>query len=268
MHLHHVGPLLWPIDSEIQELTTNHQWRHVRSTDNPSDYLSRGINPSDIHSCQLWWYGPKSLLDLNLEFDDNQTEKSIDAIPEQRRVTHTLIRLDDDPIFLNFSNFSRLQRSIAYCLRFTNNAKSNSVKLNGPLAVIELEHSLIIIIKCLQSRKFAHEISQLKSKKNILNSSILSLNPFLDKNGILRVGGRLVNSDISFDQKHPILLPSKTHTVQLLLRQEHIKLHHAGAQATLANIRLRFWPINALREIKHIIKQCTICHRFKAAASQ
>lgn len=89
------------------------------------------------------------------------------------------------------------------------------------------------------------------------------MNPFIDDNGILRVGGRLNNASINYDQKFPILLPAKIHFTQLLIRSEHEKLFHAGPQAVLSNIRLRFWPINGLRETKKVIKNCVICHRFR-----
>ena len=39
---------------------------------------------------------------------------------------------------------------------------------------------------------------------------ILSLSPFIDQNGILRVGGRLQNSNISYEKQHPIIL-EKSH---------------------------------------------------------
>lgn len=71
------------------------------------------------------------------------------------------------------------------------------------------------------------------------NKQLLKLHPFLDDNGILRVGGRLTYADLlTFNQKHPILLPSKNRIVQLLLKREHIRLCHAGPPNTLFSVRL------------------------------
>ena len=79
----------------------------------------------------------------------------------------------------------------------------------------------------------------------------------------MRVGGRLANADICYAQKHPILLPSKCHVVNIMLRREHLKLFHAGPLTVLNNFRLRFWLLNGLRTIKNIVHNCVICHRFQ-----
>jgi hypothetical protein len=67
------------------------------------------------------------------------------------------------------------------------------------------------------------------------------LNPFIDKEGIQRLGGRLNNSPMPFNQKHPIIL-SEAHVTALVIEQEHRTNHHAGTQATLCAIRQRYWP--------------------------
>ena len=51
-----------------------------------------------------------------------------------------------------------------------------------------------------------------KSKENIkISSKFSSLNPYLDKNAIIKVGGILEKSDINNDCKHPILMPKGCH---------------------------------------------------------
>ncbi|KAJ8952738.1 hypothetical protein NQ317_007949, partial [Molorchus minor] len=58
-------------------------------------------------------------------------------------------------------------------------------------------------------------------------------------------------------------LPPKSHFTRLLIKHQHDILYHAGPQAVLSNIRLRFWPLNGLREVKKIIRECVVCHRFR-----
>ncbi|CAF4882559.1 unnamed protein product [Pieris macdunnoughi] len=55
------------------------------------------------------------------------------------------------------------------------------------------------------------EISELSVAK-VLNkkSQILNLNPVLDSTGLLRVGGRLKNSNIDPEMKYPIIIPSQS----------------------------------------------------------
>ena len=85
--------------------------------------------------------------------------------------------------------------------------------------MIEIEHAEISIIKVLQDEAFKDEIRALLSDKSIsARSRILSLNPFLDANNILRVGGRLANSSFLDYKIHPILLPSKHLVTKLIFR--------------------------------------------------
>ncbi|XP_072377743.1 uncharacterized protein [Diabrotica undecimpunctata] len=163
-----------------------------------------------------------------------------------------------------FSSFTKYVRTIAYVLRFGNNAKSGTQKLSGALEVSELQNAEMKIIKLLQNSCFSSEIADLKGNKIISNKSLLQFAPFLDKNEMLRVGGRLRYSEVTFDQKYPLLLPSKNHVVRLILKKEHLRLHHAGPQNTLSQVRLRYWPLNGLREIKRIVHECHVCFKFNA----
>lgn len=264
---------------KIQELTSELQWRHVRSDQNPADYLSRGLSSSELLSCCNWWRGPEFLSDFKTNLDYYQIRTKMINVPEQRKIVETppekikticLVTENDflESITERFSSFLRLQRVVAYCLRFRNNCK-NVEKKHGPIEVSELHDALIVILKLLQEKYFFDEINLLKKGKPLSNKRLLVLSPFLDETGILRVGGRLDNADISYCQKYPALLPANSHVVALMLQREHIRLYHAGAQTVLSNFRLKFWPLNGLTQTKRIVKNCVTCYRFKAkAASQ
>ena len=52
----------------------------------------------------------------------------------------------------------------------------------------------------------------MKNKENVkISSKISSLNPYMNENGIIKVGRRLEKSDIHNDFKHPILMPKGFH---------------------------------------------------------
>lgn len=259
--------------AEIHEISHNYEYRYVKSKDNPADILSRGMLPNDLIDSQLWWHGPNFLKDSNVSLTKFNPKSYSGDIPEERKVSHFSEVQDPDFFTLfcqRFSSFTAMQRTVARILRFSHNSRNfNTQKLSGPLTVTELQVAEIRIVKLLQEKYFYHEISKLKSQKIIANKAILSLNPFVDSEGMLRVGGRLKNADISFDQKYPFLLPSKNQVVQLMLKREHLRLYHAGSQNTLSNFRLKFWPLNGLREVKRLIHRCLTCFRFKAqVASQ
>jgi len=81
----------------------------------------------------------------------------------------------------------------------------------------------------------------------------------------LRVGGRLQEAQLNYDQKHPIILPKGQHLTHLIIREEHLKNLHAGLQSLLAIIRTRYWPISGKSVIKRILHKCIVCCRARAA---
>lgn len=102
--------------SKIQNLTTNYEWHHVNSEENPADYLSRGIQPSDILAKSQWWHGPDFLFDFNLVVKPIEVSY-LETLTEQRKTVHTHLITESTFPWSRFSNFSRLQRCLAYCLR-------------------------------------------------------------------------------------------------------------------------------------------------------
>ncbi|XP_072380598.1 uncharacterized protein [Diabrotica undecimpunctata] len=253
--------------AQIQENSSHSHWRHVKSKDNPADILSRGMMPSNILNSTLWFHGPQFLQTFDLNLSEYSPKFNSNKLPEERKVVlHTRSAQFDFFVMLSerFSSFTKYVRTIAYVLRFGNNAKSVTQKLSGALEVSELQNAEMKIIKLLQNSSFSSEIADLKGNKIISNKSLLQFAPFLDKNEMLRVGGRLRYSEVTFDQKYPLLLPSKNHVVRLILKKEHLRLHHAGPQNTLSQVRLRYWPLNGLREIKRIVHECHVCFKFNA----
>lgn len=81
----------------------------------------------------------------------------------------------------------------------------------------EIRKAEQILIRLVQSEEFNKDIKELRKIGMVsYNSQIKLLNPFIDKDGILRVGGRLTSSDLNFDKKFPIILPAK-HKITYLI---------------------------------------------------
>ena len=68
-----------------------------------------------------------------------------------------------------------------------------------------------------------HNGNSLKS-----SSKIVKLDPFLDQDGILKVGGRTEKCDISDKVQHPILLLKSCKTDDLIMWWCHNKVTRAG----------------------------------------
>ena len=78
----------------------------------------------------------------------------------------------------------------------------------------------------------------------------MPMSTFIDGNGILRVAGRLRNStNLDYDRKHPILLPSGNRIAIIVLMDIHKALCHPGHNRVIAESRLKFWIINARKLI-------------------
>ena len=98
-----------------------------------------------------------------------------------------------------------------------------------------------------------------------LTSNLHKLDPFLDKDGLLRVGGRLKSSTSPFEIKHPLIVPKNSHVTVLLIRQfHHGKQHHQGYGMTHNAIRQAgYYIINGRSVVSHIIAKCVICRKLR-----
>jgi len=77
--------------------------------------------------------------------------------------------------------------------------------------------------------------------------------------GILRCRGRINNSTVSVESKNLILLPSKHHVVNLIIKHYHSLVKHNGVSDTLNALRERFWVIRGRQTIKQVICSCVVC---------
>ncbi|XP_071181279.1 uncharacterized protein [Mytilus edulis] len=131
-----------------------------------------------------------------------------------------------------------------------------------------LNRSEMAIIKYEQNVHFEEEIHVLQNidRGKVLkkSSKLFKLNPFIDENGLLRVGGRLERADLPYDAKHPILLPKDSNISKLIIEDIHRSVGHLGKNSILAQLRQKFWIIGAGSMIKGIVSKCVICRKYCA----
>lgn len=253
--------------SQIQKFSKNSKWEHVPTKSNPADVISRGLNPDEIQNLTLWFNGP-SWLSLEQQFwPSHAIEVNNIDIPELRpnqpeSLMLTCIEVENE-LISRFSSLTRLFRVVAYMLRFRKNATNKpECRITGPLNSQELNYSQQVIILMIQVQAFPNELACLRKSKAIPRSSkLLSLDPYLDNFGIIRVGGRLKNAQLDHDHKHPIIIPAKHHFTTLVVRHEHLKNLHAGPQAVLSNIRTQYWPLHGRQVVRSILRKCVVCFR-------
>lgn len=80
------------------------------------------------------------------------------------------------------------------------------------------------IISIVQQVNFNEQIQCLEAGKELpTNSNIICLCPFSDVDKILRVEGALKNTQLSENQKHPIILSSKNNVSKIKIKHFHEK---------------------------------------------
>lgn len=251
--------------SQIQNHSCINDWRHVMSRDNPADYISRGIKPSLIATTDIWWYGPKWL--QNSEKYWPKCNLGSDVLPELRKVTITtnVAEVMECFPFKRYSSLGNLERVIAYCRRFVKNCLNRNSRQSGILTAKEIDAARLILIRLSQKDSFFDDIKTLKEKGCVSAKSrkILGLSPFLDESGILRVGGRLANSDFSYKKRHPAILSGAHDFPKLLLKREHVRSLHAGPQHLLSSVREEFWRLGGKNLARKTVHDCIRCFKVK-----
>ena len=120
------------------------------------------------------------------------------------------------------------------------------------------------VLKSVQAFHFADEMSNIaqntlsskawkKERKNKtqlkgISSKLLALNPFLDNDGYLRVGSRLMRSSLEEESRTPIILPRTDQVVRCVVRYMHQKELHAGPKHVLNELRKSVWIIQGGQE--------------------
>lgn len=165
-----------------------------------------------------------------------------------------------------FSSLSKLIGATAYIFRFIRKIRPEEKWLS----VEERKNALIFWVKKTQNIAFNDEIHLITSNGNIsAKSRLKSLSPYIDSDGLLRVGGRLKHANIDVNATHQMILPSKGKLIVLIINDIHGKTLHGGGQVMLAYLRQQFWMLDARNTIRPQIHKCVTCQRHRAnTASQ
>ena len=113
------------------------------------------------------------------------------------------------------------------------------------------------IIRASQRRPFSDEIKLMERSKCVGKSSnIYKLDPFIDRNGLLRVGDWLNQSTMDESVEHPLLIPKASILARLIIKWYPEKNAHSGRGITMNQIRSSgFWIINCNATIKSLISR-------------
>ncbi|KAL0101900.1 hypothetical protein PUN28_018452 [Cardiocondyla obscurior] len=95
------------------------------------------------------------------------------------------------------------------------------------------------------------------------SNPLLKLTPYIDGDGLLRVGSRLDNAAIDYECKHSLLLPKDSPITSLIIHDAHLKMLHGGTQLTLSCLRTKYWIMNGRPAVRSHILKCIRCTRYR-----
>ena len=265
---------------QIHQYTLPSQWMYIPTKENPADDASRGLDATRKDKVQRWFHGPEFLWNpestwsineevASISTDDPELKKSINVNQiqiKESKYSDILTGLEE-----RISSWSKMKRIFAYALRFIRLtlkkiADKKFIEQHSEFDVQLIEEAGIMLIKMLQHKHFEEDMRCLSHNEASVkkNSRIVNLDPFVDENGILRVGGRLKMSSFGENLKHPVLLPKGESISKLVIKHCHEKVAHGGRGITLNEIRNHgFWIIDVNSAVRNFIAKCITCNKLR-----
>nr|XP_036678396.1 uncharacterized protein LOC118879593 [Drosophila suzukii] len=274
--------------AEILESSKVSQWRWVPTADNAADDATRSQNKADLSPESRWLSGPAFLRQPSSgwpapeegtkrvpDAPEEGTKRVPDA-PEEgtKRVPDApdeeempgefaLVAADEFAIpFQRFSSFSRLVRTTAWVLRFARWCRKQRSEIEEyGLTASECEAAENLLVRQAQLESFPDEMKSAECGKDVASSSeIRGLAPYVDENGVLRVYGRVDAAlCMPYSARRPVILSHRHSLTDLIVRHFHAQMKHQNVDATIAQIRTRFWVTKMRRVLKEVISSCNEC---------
>ena len=263
----------------IAKYTCASNWNHVPTKCNPADILSRGCRADVFLKKELWLTGPEFLKE-NPSLWSSRFRKEVLSDGETKRYDKEVVSLLIAPteaspvnkLISSFSSLFKLKRATAWLLKFKLYLVSRIRKEKNPIScsitVDELREAEAELIKYEQRQCFGEMLKRVPEGIQVLPKSPLQkLNPVMI-DGILRVGGRLDKAPISFNARHPVILPFVSHLTDLIVFSYHEIAGHAGISFTMNLLTQKFWILKATSAVRRVINNCVHCRRRNAKPGQ
>ncbi|XP_046643169.1 uncharacterized protein LOC124328443 [Daphnia pulicaria] len=253
---------------EILELSDAHQWRYVPTAQNPADDVSRGIAAAEFSTNHRFYKGPSFLYNPPESwpsFPDLKNGINEADDPEIRctRWVGATLRVHDaiDDLTINTSRYPFLIGVVGFVKRFVSNARKDKSHRNfDKLSETEIVLAESELFRRAQLSAFPDDFENLKDGKVLeASSSLITLSPFIDQIGVLRVGGRIENAPVPPETRHPIIL-------KLLIYSQHLELVHSTPERTFHEVRKLYWIQGGRKTVRRILNKCFKCKRLNAKA--
>ncbi|XP_044573975.1 uncharacterized protein LOC123258163 [Drosophila ananassae] len=227
-----------------------------------SDVLATilGLEQFEPLSCMCSWMQPAS----GWPSPEEGTEHVPDAPDEEEMPSEFALVASNEFVspFQRFSSFCRLVRTTAWVLRFARRCRKQRSELEEyGLTATECEAAENLLVRQALLESFPDEMRSAERGKDVASSSeIRGLTPYVDENGLLRVYGRDdAELFIPYSARRPVILSHRHSLTEMVVRHFHDQMKHQNVDATIAQIRTRFWVKKMRRLLKEVISSCNEC---------
>ena len=224
-------------------------------------------DPEFIWSCKETWLRGDNVL---RRIDESDSEL-------KNGVRFNLTRINDDVISRLVAiilSWFKMKRVMAMIILAKNQwikkiKKETLDKKSKPLNVEMLGNAATVIFRMVQRKSFLEEVKALSSGTHNTNgvnrsSSLFKLDPFLDSNDVLRVGGRLSRSKLTSNKAHPVVLPKTSYITKAVVIWSHKTIGHGGRRSAFNNLRNNgIWVLRANAVVRRIIHKCVTCRKLR-----
>jgi len=126
--------------------------------------------------------------------------------------------------------------------------------------LLEKDGTFLKLVKKCQEEVYAADLRRLQKKKSVRgDSSLVSLAPILDEDGLLRLGGRSGKAKLPYEVLHPPIIPGSHPLASTIAKACHEKFTHAGTDFVLAQLRQVVWVTRGRSVVKKIRLSCLQC---------
>ena len=248
----------------IRSNTNTKEWRYVDTKNNPADHASRGLSAEELMKSS-WFSGPAFLWEKEIPCSEEGIPDIQIGDPEVKATVRTALVQESFNLIDLVSRFSSWTKAVGVVSYLKRPFKKSKPKM-AATTVAERQEAEMLIFKELQRTAFKKERESLRGKdqnaKLAKQSSLFKLDPFVDEQGMMRVGGRLESSTLPYDVKHPIILPRCSKVTEMIIDHFHKKVKHQGKGMTMNEIRSQgLWILGLNAAVASHIYKCVQCRR-------
>ena len=241
---------------EIQSNSDPAEWKHIPGEENVADDVSRGIPAQGL--LQRWKSGPEFLKRPEEEWPQTAPTTDKREVNLEKRKTPVInaVTAKQEVIdYTKFSSWRKLVRVTAWILRLGRKVHERRVTNENGEAN---KHGTVSPDDLCKAELYWIRHAQRELHSKITNGELKQFSPFVDSEGIIRVGGRLNKALVTYDCKHPAMLPYK-HWISLLITRHTHQHGHSGIAATTAKVRRKYWILRAHNLAKKVKYECVFC---------